>query len=96
MITDIYLVRHAHSTYTPEELTRPLSNKGFEEAERVTELLVAENITHVVASPYKRAIQTVEGVANTLGLSITLDEGFKERKLAEGPVEDFENSVMKV
>jgi 2,3-bisphosphoglycerate-dependent phosphoglycerate mutase len=96
MITNIYLVRHADSTYTPEELTRPLSNKGFKDAERVTELLLTENITHMVASPYKRAVQTVQGLANTLGLSINLDEEFRERKLAEGPVEDFQTSVMKV
>ncbi|MEG0772836.1 histidine phosphatase family protein [Clostridium sp.] len=96
MITNIYLVRHADSTYTPEELTRPLSNKGFKDAEIVTKILLTESITHVVASPYKRAVQTVEGLANTLGLSITLYEEFRERKLAEGPVEDFQASVMKV
>ncbi len=66
MITSIYFVRHAHSTYTPDELGRPLSKKGFEDAKRVTESLLSENINVVLSSPYKRAIQTVQGIADTL------------------------------
>jgi 2,3-bisphosphoglycerate-dependent phosphoglycerate mutase len=61
MITNIYFVRHADSSYTPEELNRPLSEKGIKDAKKVTELLSHENITKVISSPYKRAIQTVEG-----------------------------------
>lgn len=93
MITNIYLVRHAHSTYTPEELSRPLSSKG---AEKVTALLLEKNINHIIASPYKRAIQTVEGLAQTLNLDIQIEEAIRERKLSEEPVEDFENSIMRV
>ncbi|MCC2441947.1 histidine phosphatase family protein, partial [Bacillus paranthracis] len=35
MLTNLYLVRHAHSTYTPEELKRPLSEKGLKDAYKV-------------------------------------------------------------
>lgn len=96
MITNIYLVRHADSTYTPEELTRPLSQKGLQDAKGITEILLQENITHIVASPYKRAIQTVEGLATSLNLDINIEENFKERKLAVQPVGDFESSVKRV
>lgn len=96
MITNIYLVRHAHSTYTPEELSRPLSIKGFEAAKKVTALLLEESINYTISSPYKRAIQTVEGLAKTLNLDIEIEEAFRERKLSEKPVEDFENSVIRV
>lgn len=38
-MTTIYFVRHAHSTYTKEERERPLSEKGYLDAENVTRLL---------------------------------------------------------
>ena len=34
MNTNIYLVRHAHYLYTPDELNRPLSEKGYTVSER--------------------------------------------------------------
>jgi 2,3-bisphosphoglycerate-dependent phosphoglycerate mutase len=95
MATNIYLVRHAHSTYTPEELNRPLSEKGIKDVEQVTRLLAGEHITHVVSSPYKRAIQTVEGVAYIFGLDIAMDNGFRERKLAYSVVDNFDEVVLK-
>lgn len=95
MITNIYFVRHAHSTYTPDELSRPLSKEGIEAAEKVTRLLSEEKIAHVISSPYKRAIQTVEGTAKIHGLEILIEENFKERKLSEKSVDNFQDTVMK-
>ncbi|SET96535.1 2,3-bisphosphoglycerate-dependent phosphoglycerate mutase [Salinibacillus kushneri] len=96
MQTNLYFVRHAHSTYTPDELGRPLSERGFLDANTVTELLKKEAIDYVYSSPYKRAIQTVEGVAKYIDKEIILVEGFKERILAEKPVEDFIEAITKV
>lgn len=96
MITNIYFVRHAHSVYTPEELKRPLSERGVKDAERVTEILSKEKINRVISSPYKRAIETVEGVASLLNQVVELEDGFKERKLAEISVDNFEESVLKM
>lgn len=45
LMTNIYFVRHAHSTYTPDEMERPLSEKGYLDALRVTELLIEEIIS---------------------------------------------------
>lgn len=42
MITNIYFVRHASSIYYPDEMNRPLSEKGFKDAKRVTELYFNE------------------------------------------------------
>jgi 2,3-bisphosphoglycerate-dependent phosphoglycerate mutase len=95
MITNIYFVRHADSSYTPEELNRPLSEKGIKDAKKVTDLLSHENITKVISSPYKRAIQTVEGTANHFRLSISIDEGFRERKLAHGSIINFDEVILK-
>ena len=96
MLTKLYFVRHAYSTYTPDELGRPLTEKGLVDAERVTQMLEKENIDYVISSSYKRAIQTVEGIANFIGREVIIEDGFKERKLSEDPVEDFNVAITKV
>lgn len=55
-----------------------------------------ENINVLLASPYKRAIQTIEGLADLLGIEITTVEDFKERKLAENPVDNFDTAIARV
>jgi len=96
MRTEIFFVRHAHSTYTPEELTRPLSEKGIRDARRVTKILESENLDHVVSSPYLRAIQTVEEAADYLNQDVILIDGFKERLLSSAPLNDFQGAIRKV
>ena len=78
--TDLYFVRHAHSTYTPDELGRPLSERGFTDANTVTDLLKRKAIDYVYSSPYKRAIQTVKGIAKYIGKEIELVEDVFWRK----------------
>ncbi|GIN57283.1 phosphoglycerate mutase [Lederbergia ruris] len=96
MLTNLYLVRHAHSIYTPDELERPLSEGGFAGAQTVTELLKEENIDYVYSSPYKRAMQTIEGLARYIDKEIHIENDFKERILAEKPVENFTIAITKV
>lgn len=94
--TNLYFVRHAHSTYTPDEWGRPLSNKGQMDAERITQRLKKEDIQHVLSSPYKRAMQTVQGIADLIGKEVILDQDFRERNLASVPVEDFDKAIKKL
>lgn len=96
MGTNLYLVRHAHSVYTPDERNRPLSERGCLDAKKVTELLKRKNVDHVISSPYRRAIQTVEGIAHSIGKAVEIEEGFKERILSDKPVEDFQYAVARV
>ncbi|AHA10195.1 histidine phosphatase family protein [Bacillus toyonensis] len=95
-MTTIYFVRHAHSTYTKEERERPLSEKGHCDAENVTRLLKDGHIDVVISSPYKRAIQTVQGIANTYNVSIQIEEDLRERLLSSEPVEDFNDAIENV
>ncbi|HDR3886244.1 TPA: histidine phosphatase family protein [Bacillus cereus] len=95
-MTTIYFVRHAHSTYTKEERERPLSEKGWLDAQNITSLLKDEKIDVVISSPYERAIQTVEGIANANKLSIQLEEDLRERLLSKEPVQDFNDAIQKV
>lgn len=94
--TNLYLVRHAHSVYTPDEFERPLSDKGFADAKRVTKRLIPENIEQVISSPYKRAIQTVEGIAKHLDQEVEIIVDYRERTLTREPAVDFEEAITKV
>ncbi|MGE8203178.1 histidine phosphatase family protein [Heyndrickxia sp. NPDC080065] len=96
MQTNLFLVRHAHSDYTPDEVGRPLSQSGWEDAKIVTDLLKNQRIDHIISSPYKRAIQTVEGIAKYIDKEVEINTGFKERVLSENPVEDFRHAIRKV
>lgn len=95
-MTNLYFVRHAHSTYTPDEMERPLSEKGFNDAKSITSFFKNEKIDVVISSPYKRAVQTVEGIADYYSKEIEYVEGFKERVLATGPVDNFNHAITKV
>jgi 2,3-bisphosphoglycerate-dependent phosphoglycerate mutase len=90
------LVRHAHSTYTPDEISRPLSERGLADATNVTELLKKEGIDIVVSSPYKRAVQTVSGIAEYIETEVEFVDGFRERTLTTGPAKDFTLAITKV
>ena len=96
MITNIYFVRHAHSIYAPNEYGRPLSKQGLLDAKKVTNILKREKINQVYSSPYKRALQTVEGIANTREKEIIIVDDLKERILAKAPVDDFSKAIKKV
>lgn len=64
MITNLYFVRHAHSNYSDDELGRPLTKQGLNDAKGITDILIRKNIDVVVSSPYKQALQTVKELQN--------------------------------
>ena len=82
-----YLIRHAHSIYSPDEWNRPLSQKGQASLSQLN-MLESKPISAIYSSPYKRAIETIEPLAQTLGLSIQLDKRLIERKLSSQSISD--------
>lgn len=95
-MTKLFFVRHAHSTYTSDEVNRPLSEQGSIDAKLVTELLKPKKIDVVVSSPYKRALQTVEEVAEYIDIGLEIIDGFKERTLTATPANNFNLAITKV
>lgn len=95
-MTTIYFVRHAHSTYTADELARPLSEKGESDAVKITKLLTEEDIDVIVSSPYKRAIQTVKGIAESTEKNIEIVKDLRERTLTKEPADNFNLAMTKV
>ncbi|MCI3919455.1 histidine phosphatase family protein [Paenibacillus sp. TRM 82003] len=82
MKTYLYMVRHAESPYVfGEERSRGLSESGFQAARRVAEVLDSEEIHSVVSSPYVRAKQTVQFLAERKSLPIVAYEELRERPM---------------
>lgn len=95
--TTFYFVRHAHSPYVPDrEATRGLSAHGRRDASRVAEILTQRGVDVVVSSPYARAVETVREIAETIGVEIIIDKGFRERTVAERHVDDFEEALARL
>lgn len=85
MKTAVFMVRHAESPYVHgQERTRGLSEEGQKAAARVAELLSDIDVHCIASSPYARARQTVQPLAERKGLDIILYEELAERLIA-GP-----------
>jgi 2,3-bisphosphoglycerate-dependent phosphoglycerate mutase len=91
-MSTLYLVRHAHADWTPDE-NRPLSAQGREDANRVAYKLSEYPINAIFSSPARWACQTITPLAEQLGLSISMEPDLRELKLGEGVFEDFFKAV---
>lgn len=89
MKTNVYFVRHAEPDFSvKDDLIRPLTMKGHEDAGNIVRVLMDKDIKKVYSSPYKRAIDTISPLAKTLQLEIIEINDFRERRVG-GWVEDF-------
>jgi 2,3-bisphosphoglycerate-dependent phosphoglycerate mutase len=81
--TTIYLVRHAESQPSSEvpEPEWPLSTRGAKQARALVSSLRGLGAAAIYASPYLRAVQTVEPLAIALGMDVALIEALRERAL---------------
>ncbi|HHP7231014.1 MAG TPA: histidine phosphatase family protein [Xenococcaceae cyanobacterium] len=56
----------------------PLAEDGWLQAQQLGKRLKSENITHIFASPFLRAIQTAHSIADILKLPLKLEAGLSE------------------
>jgi broad specificity phosphatase PhoE len=79
----LYVVRHAHagsrSRWDGADESRPLSAKGHRQAQGIAKALAAAGAKRLVSSPHRRCVQTLEPLADRLGLAVDVDP-----RLAEG------------
>lgn len=91
-MTTLYLVRHAHADWNPDE-ERPLSERGRASAVVLSELLARSPITAISSSPARRALETVEPLARRLRIEPLVVADLRERELMIAPGGDFERQV---
>jgi 8-oxo-dGTP diphosphatase len=79
----LFVVRHAdaghRSDWDGPDRTRPLSTRGWRQAVALVEALRDDPPQRLLASPYARCLQTLEPLAERLGLEVEAEE-----RLAEG------------
>lgn len=70
----VFLVRHAHAgdraRWPGDDAQRPLSEKGWRQAEGLVALLSGQPVGRVLSSPSLRCVQTVEPLARDRGLAV--------------------------
>ncbi|WP_068775907.1 histidine phosphatase family protein [Paenibacillus sp. FJAT-26967] len=82
MQTNLYFVRHAESVYAAgAERTRGLTEQGKQDAGRVRNLLMGEQIEILVSSPYERAAATIRELSHVLKIEVIIEEDLRERQL---------------
>ena len=91
-MTEIYFVRHAQPNFqNHDDASRELTEKGLRDCALVTEFLSGKNISAVLSSPYKRALDTVQPFADSMHLPVLFDSDFRERRVDSIWIEDFES-----
>lgn len=89
-MTSIYFVRHAQpNRNVHDDRTRPLSEEGLRDSRAVTWVLKDKNIGFITSSPYRRSMDTVKDLAETLGMEIHTDDDFRERAAGKWQGNDF-------
>lgn len=84
MTTIIYMVRHGESPKEGNERTRDLTDKGKQDAKKIAGSLKEEGIDVFVSSPYKRAVETIRGLAEQAGKEVAIIEDLRERVFVSG------------
>jgi 8-oxo-dGTP diphosphatase len=85
----LLIVRHGtagrKARYKGDDRTRPLDGKGRAQAESLVPQLLAFGASSVFAADRSRCVQTVEPLANTLGVPITIETTLTEEAYADDP-----------
>lgn len=87
----LYLVRHAKAgerrLWTADDLDRPLSKKGWKQADLVGKRLAKLGPSTLLSSAYVRCIQTLEPLAERIGQPVEIDERLTEDQPVEPLIE---------
>jgi len=72
-----------------DEYTRPLTAKGFRDALQLRDALSSTHIDAAYSSPYLRARQTIEPIAQVRGLRIETVDDLRERLLSPADLPEW-------
>jgi broad specificity phosphatase PhoE len=79
----LLLIRHAlagdRHAWEGDDRVRPVDDRGRLQSDALVDTLAEFQIDRIVSSPYLRCVQTVEPLAEALGLEIELDEQLGRR-----------------
>ena len=95
-MTTIFFIRHAEPNYNNhDDMTRELTKKGWLDRKRVTAFLQDKGVTKAFSSPFKRSMDTISDFTDTSGLEVVTDFDFRERKVGDNWLDDFDSFAEK-
>ncbi len=93
MRSTLILLRHAAPRIPtpggPDDYTRPLTTQGHQQARSVIDELIPLAPRAIVSSPYLRAVQTVQPLAQALDLPVRTDHELREWDSGLAPRPDY-------
>jgi 2,3-bisphosphoglycerate-dependent phosphoglycerate mutase len=94
---DVLLIRHAEPVPFGwpggSDDDRPLTDAGQAAADELAAELDSYEVTAIYCSPYVRALATIEPLAARRGLAVQVLDDLRERRLAVGPLPDWESAL---
>lgn len=92
----VFFVRHAESNYeNPNDRLRELTEKGLKDRHKLISFFREVDIDWIFSSPYRRALDTILPCAERAGRDIITCDKFKERKISDTWIEDFDSFARK-
>ncbi|PBB04660.1 histidine phosphatase family protein [Salimicrobium humidisoli] len=97
----MYIVRHCEAK--GQASNSPLTEKGFKQAEELNTFFNNVPVERIISSPYVRAIETIQPLAERLNVEIEMNSQLEERVLSTKSLSDwpeklkrtFENPCLK-
>lgn len=88
-LKSLIVVRHCETEGQDREA--PLTTKGFTQADELTKFFINRNdsVSKIISSPYKRALQTIQPLAQHLQKKIVKDARLSERILSPTPLDNW-------
>ncbi|MGM0904705.1 MAG: histidine phosphatase family protein [Bacillota bacterium] len=83
----IYVIRHCEAEGQPPEA--PLTDKGAQQAFVLAEFLSNIEVDRIISSPYRRAVESIQPLAENLNLEVEVDSRLSERILSAHMMSDW-------
>ncbi|MEK5428740.1 histidine phosphatase family protein [Cytobacillus sp. FSL R7-0680] len=88
---EIYIVRHCQATGQAPDAE--LTTTGQQQAEELKAFLQDMPIDRILSSPFLRATQTIEPLAENIGVTVEVDKRLSERVLSTTSLDDWQDKL---
>jgi len=90
-VGEFYLIRHCEAA--GQGADAPLTERGRVQAEELAQRLAGLGLRRIIASPFRRAVESATPLARRLGLPLETDGRLKERVLAADDLPDWREKL---
>ncbi|TFE02268.1 histidine phosphatase family protein [Jeotgalibacillus salarius] len=86
-MSKVYLIRHCKAE--GQEPEAPLTEEGVEQAAALVRFFENTEVKRIISSPFKRAIDSIQPLAENEKLDIHINQNLSERVLSTGNLPDW-------